>query len=98
MNGTLAINRTLGSASVGINKFEVPGHVTVGPGGTLKGSGIVRGKVRVLSSGNNQIPPGRIFPGTSPGTLTIDGDYEQTGGLWGSRSAAPRRDSSTCWP
>ena len=26
---------------------------------------------------------GTVFPGISPGTLTIDGDYEQTGGLLG---------------
>jgi hypothetical protein len=38
--------------------------------------------VDVLPGGDDQFG-GTIFPGTSPGTLTIDGNYEQTGGLLG---------------
>ena len=54
----------------------------VGPGGTLSGTGI-DGFV-ALAGGTSTSPfPGNIHPGTSPGTLTIDGDYEQTGGLLG---------------
>ncbi len=80
----MAINAAAGSASVGRNKVENAGELTVGPGGSLRGGsgGIIRGKVVVLPRGANQFG-GQVFPGTSPGTLTIDGDYEQTGGLLG---------------
>ena len=84
VNGTLALDRTDGSASVGNNPVKLLGNLSVGSGGTLKGNGIIRGKVKVLanSTGTNQFV-GQVLPGLSPGTLTIEGDYEQTGGLLG---------------
>jgi T5SS/PEP-CTERM-associated repeat protein len=39
VNGELALNTALGSASVGINKVENPGRLTVGPGGHSEASG-----------------------------------------------------------
>jgi T5SS/PEP-CTERM-associated repeat protein len=49
------------------------GGVTLGELGKLLGTGTVFGIV------SNQ--GGEVAPGLSPGTLTIDGDYEQTSGL-----------------
>jgi hypothetical protein len=84
VNGELALDRTDGSASVGDNPVKFLGILSIGSGGTLKGNGIIRGKVRVLanSTGTNQFV-GKVLPGVSPGTLTIDGDYEQIGGELG---------------
>jgi T5SS/PEP-CTERM-associated repeat protein len=81
VDGTIAIDRTDGSASLGFNSIQTKGRLTVGPGGRLLGHGTIRGKVEV-SGGFNQFG-GAVRPGTSPGTLTIDGDYEQTGGQLG---------------
>jgi T5SS/PEP-CTERM-associated repeat protein len=82
VNGTLAIDRTDGSASVGTNPVNFVGKLTIASGGTLKGNGIIKGKVKVIGSGTNEFA-GQTLPGLSPGTLTIDGDYEQEGGLLG---------------
>jgi T5SS/PEP-CTERM-associated repeat protein len=82
VNGTLAIDHINGSASVGVNKIQSPGQLTVGPGGMLAGTGTIRGNLTVLPGGVDQFG-GAIFTGNSPGTLTIDGDYEQIGGLLG---------------
>ena len=84
VDGELNINRTLGSVSVGINSVQTVGRLTVGPQGTLLGQGTIRGKVNVPFGGT-------VLPGTSPGTLTIDGDYEQTGGLLGIEIAGTAR-------
>jgi T5SS/PEP-CTERM-associated repeat protein len=81
VNGLMNINPTLGSASIGVNTVQSPGVLTVGPGGTLRGIGTIRGKVDVL--GGSDEFGGLVSVGNSPGTLTIDGDYEQTGGTLG---------------
>jgi hypothetical protein len=83
VDGTLALKTGLGSASVGFSRVQTAGRLTVGPDGTLDGSGLIRGDVLVLGrviGGLDQFD-GRVRPGTSPGTLTVDGDYEQTGGI-----------------
>ena len=89
VNGTFALDRTDGSASVGNNSVKFLGRLTIGSGGTLRGNGTIRsgngttrGKVSVIGSGSNQFV-GRVLPGLSPGTLTIDADYEQLGGELG---------------
>jgi RTX calcium-binding nonapeptide repeat (4 copies) len=64
---------TVGSAGV----LEVSGSLTVASAlnvlaaGTVSGSGIIDGNV---------MNAGLILPGTSPGTLTIDGDFTQSAG------------------
>jgi T5SS/PEP-CTERM-associated repeat protein len=52
-------------------RLEVVGTLTVGPRGTLLGIGTV-------NAGNRLINGGIVSPGLSPGTLTIQGNYEQT--------------------
>jgi hypothetical protein len=82
VNGVLVIDPVKGAASVGPNVSINFGALTVGPGGTLQGNGVIFGNVNV-AGGTSNFDPARIFPGFSPGTLTIDGDYEQHGGLLG---------------
>ncbi len=82
VDGILAINPTLGAVNVGQNLILNAGQLSVGPGGTLRGNGLIFGTVTVLPGGVNQFG-GSVFPGASPGLLTIDGDFEQTGGLLG---------------
>jgi len=79
VNGTLTIDRNNGSVSVGRDVVEIPGQITVTPLGLVNGSGIIHGKL--VTQGGSQQFGGTISPGNSPGTLTIDGDYEQDGGL-----------------
>ena len=83
LNGALHINRFFGSASVGQSQITTPGKLTIGPGGTLTGYGTIHGDLDVLGGNDEMFVGGVVKPGTSPGTLTIDGDYEQTGGLLG---------------
>lgn len=52
---------------------EVKGNVFLGAGGTLKGDGLIIGNVS--NSG------GIVSPGNSPGTLHINGNYSQNGGV-----------------
>ncbi|MCA0185072.1 MAG: hypothetical protein LCH90_03590, partial [Proteobacteria bacterium] len=52
---------------------EVKGSVYVGAGGTLKGNGLITGNI--VNNG------GTVLPGNSPGTLHVNGNYSQTGGL-----------------
>lgn len=52
--------------------------VRIHPGGTLAGDG---GTIKLLQSqGKVRNMGGKVAPGNSPGTLTIEGDYEQTDG------------------
>ncbi len=60
---------------------QVLGDVTVGPGGTLRGDGMIVGDV--LNRG------GLIGPGNSPGTLHIDGSLTQQGGVFDIEIASP---------
>ena len=59
--------------AVGATEFPPSGTVRVGPGGRLTGAGRVQGRVEIVSGG-------AVFPGSSPGTLTLEGDYAQTAG------------------
>jgi T5SS/PEP-CTERM-associated repeat protein len=82
VDGVLIINPDIGTVSVGPNLLATVGELGVGPGGTLQGNGVIFGNVNAQGGANN-FDPGRVFPGFSPGTLTIEGDYEQAGGLLG---------------
>lgn len=69
---------TITSGSLNIaGSIENTSSVTVDPPGTLTGTGII-------GTGPNPVPvtnSGTVKPGNSPGTLTINGDYTQTGNL-----------------
>jgi len=82
VNGTLIVTGVTSSAFVGQSPDIRPGTVTVGPGGTIAGNGLIGGTLRVLPGGVDEFG-GSVFSGNSPGTLTVDGDYEQLGGLLG---------------
>jgi autotransporter-associated beta strand protein len=56
--GKFSVNTVAGSTHTG--------SITVGPGGTLGGTGVIGGSVT---------GPGRVAPGNSPGILTINGSY-----------------------
>jgi T5SS/PEP-CTERM-associated repeat protein len=56
------------------------GTLTVGPGGLLLGNGTIFGSVKNLG-GFTDLFTGTISPSNSTGTLTIEGEYEQTSGL-----------------
>jgi hypothetical protein len=59
--------------AVGSGAFGPPGSLRVSQGGILSGYGRVQGQVIVG-------PGGEIYPGNSPGVLTIEGSYEQDAG------------------
>jgi T5SS/PEP-CTERM-associated repeat protein len=65
-----------GVVNVGSGEAPLPGTLRVGPSGTLDGSGHIIGDVMVDG--------GIVSPGFSPGTLRIDGTYNQgpAGQLW----------------
>ncbi|MGH9806231.1 MAG: beta strand repeat-containing protein, partial [Terriglobia bacterium] len=69
--GSVTIDGT-SMMAVGPGAFGPAGSVRVSTGGILSGAGKITGKV--IEAG------GEIFPGNSPGVLTIDGDYEQDAG------------------
>jgi hypothetical protein len=81
VDGTLTIDRNNGTASVGDDLIENPGQLAITSNGTLSGTGTIHAEVVV--PGGTDLFGGQIQPGNSPGTLTIDGDYEQDGGLLG---------------
>ena len=81
VDGTLTIDHNNGSVSVGRDLIETPGQLSITSEGFIFGFGTIRGKVVVL--GGDNVFGGQVLPGNSPGTLTIDGDYEQDGGLLG---------------
>jgi fibronectin-binding autotransporter adhesin len=62
-----------GSTKVGFPDFPPPGIVRVGLGGFLKGSGNIIGNVEVEDGG-------KVAPGTSPGILTVQGNYQMKAG------------------
>ena len=53
-----------------------PGSLVIGPGGELWGTGSIFTN-RMNNGGIDTF--GTIYPGSSPGTLTVDGDYFQAG-------------------
>jgi T5SS/PEP-CTERM-associated repeat protein len=61
-----------GTVTLSDAALDVGGTVTIGELGKLLGTGLVNGVV------SNQ--GGEVAPGLSPGTLIIDGDFEQTAG------------------
>ncbi len=65
--------KSAGVIGVGVGPFGPAGTVRVVGGGELFGEGTVEGNVIVG-------PGGVVAPGASPGTLTIDGDYESEPG------------------
>jgi T5SS/PEP-CTERM-associated repeat protein len=71
-SGTATIDAT-GMMAVGSGAFGPAGSVRVSDGGILSGYGRVQGKV-IVGSG------GKIYPGNSPGVLTIEGSYKQDAG------------------
>jgi hypothetical protein len=85
VDGVLVIDPIDGAATVGPNVSANFGQLTVGPGGTLQGNGLIFATVpgAGTTGGVIQFDDSRIFPGFSPGTLTIDGNYDQRGGLLG---------------
>ncbi|HRI15055.1 MAG TPA: hypothetical protein PLX89_18830, partial [Verrucomicrobiota bacterium] len=58
---------------VGATDFPSAGIVRVGAGGSLRGSGRVQGKIEAVNGG-------KVSPGSSPGTLTLEGAYTQQTG------------------
>jgi T5SS/PEP-CTERM-associated repeat protein len=80
VNGELRINTT-GTGRVGPPLINAPsGKLTIGPGGTLMGTGKIFAKLN-LAGGTNDFPLASIFaPGNSAGTLTVEGDVEQEAG------------------
>jgi T5SS/PEP-CTERM-associated repeat protein len=76
---TLTVITGSGSASVGQTLLRLPGHLIIGNNGRLLGNGHIRGTVRTIGGGINNFG-GIVSPAASPGTLTIDGNYEQLGG------------------
>lgn len=60
--------------TVGSDIAPVAGSLVIGPGGELWGTGSIFAN-RVNNGGIDNF--GTIYPGSSPGTLTIDGDYFQ---------------------
>jgi len=63
-----------GAVTVGLID-PVPGWVGVGTGGTLSGHGLIQAG-GITGGGVNNFA-GTVAPGSSPGTLTIEGDYRQ---------------------
>ncbi len=62
------------TVNIGTAAGGAPGDVAVGPGGYLTGTGTILA-TQVVNNG------GEIDPGNSPGTLHVQGDYLQTGGV-----------------
>ncbi|MBL9172285.1 MAG: hypothetical protein JNL10_02010 [Verrucomicrobiales bacterium] len=58
---------------VGGGEFPAPGTVRIGPGGRLQGVGGVAARVEVAAGGV-------VSPGSSPGTLSVQGNYVQQAG------------------
>jgi T5SS/PEP-CTERM-associated repeat protein len=83
VNGKLRIEPGMGEVGVGPFANPLPGLVVVDAGGTLAGNGTIIGGAAALNGGVIQFPQSHIFPGNSPGTLTIDGNFEQVGGVLG---------------
>ncbi len=71
-SGSATIDAT-SMMAVGSGAFGPAGSVRVSTGGILSGYGRVNGKV-IVGAG------GEIFPGNSPGLLTVGGTYEQDAG------------------
>lgn len=75
INGTVDV--LAGSMQIGPIVGGPVGEVSVFPGGTLSGRGLIKGKLHVqggVDAFTGRITGGRIQPGNSPGTLTIEGD------------------------
>jgi T5SS/PEP-CTERM-associated repeat protein len=68
LSGDATVNGTLTVRASG----TVNGNVTINATGTLSGDGTINGIV--VNNG------GTVSPGASPGTLTINGDYQSNGG------------------
>jgi T5SS/PEP-CTERM-associated repeat protein len=79
LHGRLTLDDALGSASIGQTSVAAPGFLIVGQGGTFAGTGHIAGHVFV-NFGTNEFA-GTVSPASSPGTLTIEGNYEQHGRL-----------------
>ena len=58
-----------------LNNQSVDAFVTVESGGTLVGEGTISGSINGLAGG-------KVVPGNSPGTMTIDGDVDILGTLF----------------
>ena len=86
-----AVNASSGAIQVDSGEIL---QVANGPA-TLTGTGVLRGSGQL--SGDVVNTSGTVRPGSSPGTLTITGDYTQgAGGPWRSRwRARPRAPAST---
>jgi T5SS/PEP-CTERM-associated repeat protein len=82
VNGQLRINPTASAASIGEIPVTRSGVLTITNGGELSGNGVIRSD-GVVDFGGVHNFTGQVLPGSSPGTLTIEGNYEQTGGLLG---------------
>ena len=71
-SGTVTID-TGSMMAVGSGAFGPGGSLRVSDGGILSGYGRVQGDVLEASGG-------KIYPGNSPGVLTIEGNYQQNAG------------------
>jgi T5SS/PEP-CTERM-associated repeat protein len=72
LEGPMTINFPRGSVSIGQN-VRIPGYLNLARGGTLSGQGFITGRTKNTG--------GHFLPNNSPGTFTIDGDYEQIAGV-----------------
>jgi len=75
VDGELHINGT-GQVEVGVGPGGATGQLSIKPGGTLSGTGTIFSRGVRLAGGANGFT-GQLSPGNSPGTLTIEGNFEQ---------------------
>jgi hypothetical protein len=76
VNDTGTLDARTGAVLVGdLNQIPVTGQVRIGTGGTLNGTGTIQGGIDENGGVNNFA--GNVQPGSSPGVLTIVGNYTQ---------------------
>ncbi|MFN0162053.1 MAG: hypothetical protein ACKVQQ_12540 [Burkholderiales bacterium] len=82
-NGTLRKSGGAGTSTIGVNVgFSNPGTIealsgTLALPGNFNNAGLIKGNAQVQAT--LLINAGHVAPGTSPGTLTLLGNFQQTG-------------------
>ena len=79
VDGALAVDAS-SNVIVGPGTLTIAA-VRINPGGVLSGTGtIIADQIVVAGNADNQFTGAQIRPGTSPGALTLDGNYQQESG------------------